>query len=439
MKLGISLLSVLGALSVAASPHIDGDPVTAVQSGSRVEISYRLVGGPAVITFEMQTNVAEGVWASIAPELTTNATGAVNVLVQPDAVRSQKIFWKPNKTWPDRDFGPGRIRAVVTAWATNCPPDYMVVDLADSAAPVRYYASLKSIPGGLGDPLYKTDRLVLRKVHAGGMTYEMGAPLSEPNHGGYHGYGEGLHRVGFANDFYLGVYEFTAGQYKNMTGASALEGPFAELDDAAFIPIAKKAWCHWRGQPTYAELKTRIPSGGVLADFARKYGVRVDFPSFAEWQYACHAGEIGPYNRPDVSFGECAWYEDNSTDPKTGARHAWPVGRKVPNNWGFYDMHGNVAEMLIDRGVLTKYYVSDRADVDTPEHPYNANLPIQIDPVFGSDSDETTEHVMFIGGHYVDGQNLCRPSAHYYNDNNALDYEPPYVGVRLWAPAVAAR
>ncbi|MFH1266972.1 MAG: SUMF1/EgtB/PvdO family nonheme iron enzyme, partial [Planctomycetota bacterium] len=67
-------------------------------------------------------------------------------------------------------------------------------------------------------------------------------------------------------------------------------------------------------------------------------------PTEAEWEYACRAGSESPYSfGPEPrSLGEHAWYAGNAS------KKTHPVGRKNPNAWGLFDMHGNVAEWCND-------------------------------------------------------------------------------------------
>ncbi|MBS0204532.1 MAG: formylglycine-generating enzyme family protein [Planctomycetes bacterium] len=71
-------------------------------------------------------------------------------------------------------------------------------------------------------------------------------------------------------------------------------------------------------------------------------------PTEAEWEYACRAGTTTAYSFEDPSqLDDYAWHAGNSA--VDGAEIWHPVGQKKPNPWGLFDMHGNVAEWVLDK------------------------------------------------------------------------------------------
>ena len=116
--------------------------------------------------------------------------------------------------------------------------------------------------------------------------------------------------------------------------------------------------------------KDGFPAISMTQHAARKYcqwmsaktGYYLRLPTEAEWEYACRAGTTTAYSWGDDPslIGEYAWYEDN------GEFKYQKVGTKAPNPWGLHDMHGNVAEWVMDA-----YEPNYQGLLKAVDNPYN--------------------------------------------------------------------
>ncbi len=92
-------------------------------------------------------------------------------------------------------------------------------------------------------------------------------------------------------------------------------------------------------------------------------------PTEAEWEYAARAGQKGRSDvfQSDRALGDEAWFADNSND------QSQPVGRKKPNDWGLYDMKGNVWEWCAD-WYAENYY--EHSPYDDPQGPASGQFRV---------------------------------------------------------------
>ncbi len=154
--------------------------------------------------------------------------------------------------------------------------------------------------------------------------------------------GKPVTQVTLTHGFWLGKYELTQAQYNAVMRQDAFP--------ATDVPAQRVSWND--AMEFCQRLTVMMRKAGKLP-----VGFTFTLPTEAQWEYACRAGTVSEY-AGDVSA--MAWYGGSvqvagslffgvaSTVSSKSGSGPYPVGRKKPNAWGFYDMHGNVQEWCRD-------------------------------------------------------------------------------------------
>ena len=101
-----------------------------------------------------------------------------------------------------------------------------------------------------------------------------------------------------------------------------------------------------RGIPMTLPVGDEIPVYNVRMEECEEFceTTGLSLPSEAQWEYACRAGKAGPFGGTG-KLEEMSWYQCNGRNRATPLQR---VGGKTPNDFGLYDMHGNVTEWCKD-------------------------------------------------------------------------------------------
>lgn len=417
--------------------------VTMSQDSSRqVAINYTLSSAPAVVTLDIQTNdVASGTWASIGGQHIQRTSGDVFKRVDKT---SGTIYWQADLDWPDHKIKNNGARAVVTAWALDNTPDYMVVDATQSAQPntQRYYPAEEFLPGGiLGNDAYRTTHFVMRKIMAKGVHWIMGS-VSES---GRDAAREKAHEVVLTNNYYMGVFPVTQSQWTLVTGNNL--SAFTLEADKAMRPAERIGYndirCSAVGARKYegGNWPANPWSTSFLGLLRDRTGVDFDMPSEAEWEFACRAGN------GEGKWGNGAAYTNAGEDPNMPGRYshnveiAWStvktnpsaydaksgtaiVGSYGKNAWGLFDMHGNLWEKCLDYWAEDRSNLQGRVNID-PKNPsvdLNGRTP-------GKDDGYPNETWRVRRGGAFDGSaSQCRSASRLLSDQSDHDERQ---GVRI--------
>lgn len=229
--------------------------------------------------------------------------------------------------------------------------------------------------------------LKLVKVPARGKTFSIGSSAEEqdvvvqnylkgkrPSHLDF----EDAHTITLTDDFYIGQFEITRGQFRRfvedtnyVTDTESTDGGYGWNEELKKFEGRDRKYS-WKNYGVSSETDEH-PVTNVTRNDARKFcewlartgdgKIRlreVRLPGEAEWEYACRAGSERRFSFGDdhnrltefANVADGTWAEKFSRSSaifnKDGHAFSAPVGQFRPNEFGLYDMHGNVWEWCED-------------------------------------------------------------------------------------------
>ena len=155
--------------------------------------------------------------------------------------------------------------------------------------------------------------------------------------------------VYFTKGFWIGITPITVKQYRSVLGDFPSSMNYDEN-----LPIEGMQWDiakKFCDVLTSRLQEIKFISGEIF----------VDLPTEAQWEYACRAGtdSIWHFGNEPAELDNYAWYKKNSNNT------FHPVAKKLPNQWGIYDMYGNIPEWTLGNFYLYKLLHTEQPIYDS--------------------------------------------------------------------------
>ena len=208
------------------------------------------------------------------------------------------------------------------------------------------------------------------------------------------GKGNPEHNVTLTQGFYLGKYEVTQEQYLALTNQnpSHYKGLNRPVENIS-----------WNGIQSFIQTLNERDSLKITP------GWEYALPTEAEWEYACRASTVTTYSWGDTND------PNNANSLASGIGETVNVGEYLPNDWGFFDMHGNVREWVAD---IYKDYPTTS----------------QIDPIGGFSGDGRVTR----GGSFADAvMARHRNSRNLRHSHRVIGFRLAFKQISLQPPAIS--
>ena len=339
MKCVLSAAAVLSSLAVQAFEVVN---VTASQRwpwNNLVDVDYEITGAAVGEAFRIDLTASSsgGTKTYCASTYRTEPVGATG---------ENRITWDFGADFPD-------VRATdmqVSVTATPITPTteiYCVIDLSAGPTatkyPVRYTLTGPAhVPGASGEKCQTTE-MWLKRVQKG--AFNFGSSENQ----------NGLYRAKFTKDFYMGLFECTQQQWALVTGN--WPSSFTNAATRASRPVETIYFKELIGHWNWPNNQTISATSFVGLMRAKTNLSTFNMPTEAQWEYTMRAGSTGGQIAPSGHMLEYGRFSDSGGNPSAVKTYnetpdvagtAFVGSPYHTNNWGFYDMCGNVGEWCID-------------------------------------------------------------------------------------------
>lgn len=239
--------------------------------------------------------------------------------------------------------------------------DYLIVDLTRTDGNIVYeglFATQDASNTRYNADVYKTDRLVLRKVPAGG-PYPTGDSVR-------YNTANAATTWRTARDYYIGVFPVTQYQYEKICGSNPASCKTEiEGNVTAHRPVENVSWNDLR-------LATTAPTSSIPAvasntgtflqrlNYMTGNAFGFDLPTEVMFELAQRAGATTRYSWGSEVSADYVVCQENAGGSTVA------VGSRLPNAWGLYDTAGNVWEWCLDDGSGFPTNLADAPDPFTP-------------------------------------------------------------------------
>ncbi len=203
---------------------------------------------------------------------------------------------------------------------TPAAPAALVLDLNSRQVRAVLDSTSKAVLGP-GEVLFR--RIDAGSITAGSPAQALGAQPDETRH------------TASVRGFYLMAYELTQREWELVAGTT----PWTDVAPASERTISVGA-----DRPAFG--LSRLAVGNAVAGYNAGAGPDLRLPSGDEWEYACRAGTTTRFWWGDADDAATAARYATVRESQSGVLGLRPVGARLANPFGLYDMLGNAWEWV---------------------------------------------------------------------------------------------